>query len=105
MAKHPSAFGYLLSALDFYLSEPKEIAIVGELGSHEVRGFLEQVYSAYLPNKVMAASSGDALAAAAIPLLADRVAVEGKATVYVCKNYTCLAPAVTTEELAQRLAE
>ena len=30
MSKYPSGFGYLLSALDFYLSEPKEIAIVGK---------------------------------------------------------------------------
>jgi len=105
MAKHPSAFGYLLSALDFYLSEPREIAIVGDLTSHEVRLFVEQIYSAYLPNKVVAAGSGDARAAAAIPWLADRPAVGGNATVYVCRNYACLAPAVTSEELAQRLNE
>ena len=106
MSRYPSAFGYMLSALDFYLSEPKEIAIVGKLDSHEVRSFAEEVYSRYLPNKVVAASEpGDEAAAAAIRLLIDRSSVGSTATAYVCRNYTCLAPATTAEELAARLDE
>ncbi|MCI0490757.1 MAG: thioredoxin domain-containing protein [Blastocatellia bacterium] len=104
MSRHPSAFGYLLCALDFYLSEPKEIAIIGPTDSHEVRSFIEEIYSRYLPNKVLA-SGVDAPSAAAIKLLADRPAMEGKPTVYVCRNYTCLAPATSREELAARLDE
>ena len=56
MVRYPSAFGYMLSALDFYLSEPKEIAVVGNLDSHEVRLLVEEIYSRYIPNKVVAAS-------------------------------------------------
>jgi len=54
MARYPSAFGYMLCALDLYLSEAKEIAIVGVPGSHEVRSFIEEIFSRYLPNKVLA---------------------------------------------------
>ncbi|HXG93145.1 MAG TPA: thioredoxin domain-containing protein [Blastocatellia bacterium] len=106
MSKYPSAFGYLLCALDFYLSEPKEIAIVGHLDSHEVRSFVEEIYSRYIPNKVVAAAEAeDEKAAEAISLMMGRTAVDGKATAYVCRNYTCLAPATTVEELAERLEE
>ncbi|MEK6300358.1 MAG: thioredoxin domain-containing protein [Acidobacteriota bacterium] len=106
IGKYPSAFGYALCALDFYLSEPKEIAIVGGTDSHEVKAFIEQVYSGYLPNKVIAArASDDEESADAIKLLAARPMVEGKATAYVCRNYVCLAPATTVEELAARLEE
>jgi uncharacterized protein YyaL (SSP411 family) len=106
VAKYPSGFGYALCALDFYLSEPKEIAIVGETDSHEVRLFIEEIYSRYLPNKVVAARAPeDEQSAEAIKLLAARPVVEGKATAYVCRNYTCLAPATTAEELAARLDE
>jgi uncharacterized protein YyaL (SSP411 family) len=106
MIRYPSAFGYLLGALDFYLSEPKEIAILGTLDSHEVRSFIEEVYSRYLPNKVVAACEpGDEHAASEIKLLAGRTTVEGQATAYVCRNYTCLEPAATVEDLAARLEE
>jgi len=106
MSRYPSAFGYTLSALDFYLSEPKEIAMVGKLDSHEVRAFVEEVYSRYIPNKVVAAAEpNDERAASEIALLADRRAINGQATVYVCRNYTCLEPATTVEQFAARLEE
>jgi uncharacterized protein YyaL (SSP411 family) len=106
MAQYPSAFGYLLSALDLYLSEPKEIAIVGKLDSHEVRSFGEVIYSRYLPNKVVAACEpGDETAASEIMLLAGRTSIDSQATAYVCRNYTCLAPASSVEELGARLEE
>ena len=106
MSRYPSAFGYMLSGLDFYLSEPKEIAIVGRIDSHEARSFGEEIYSRYLPNKVVAACEpGDEAASAAIKLLAGRNAIDSKATAYVCRNYTCLAPATTAEEFGARLDE
>ena len=105
MAKYPSAFGYLLCALDFYLSEPKEIAIVGDADSHEVRSFISEIYSRYLPNKVLALKEPDGIESDSIKLLSDRSMVGGKPTVYVCRNYTCLIPATTVDELAERLEE
>ena len=106
MERFPSAFGYMLGALDFYLSEPKEIAIIGDPSSHEVSNFLEIINSQFIPNKVLALAPDSRPAdEASIPLLKDKAAVGGKPTVYVCRNYTCLAPAVTDEELAQRLAQ
>ena len=96
----------MLCALDFYLAEPKEIAIIGERGSHEVRLFVEEIYSRYLPNKVLAlAEPDDSEAGFTIKLLAGRPSVDGKPTAYVCRLYTCLAPATTTQELAERLEE
>jgi len=106
MSRYPSAFGYMLGALDFYLSEPKEIALVGKLDSHEIRSFIEEIYSRYLPNKVVAACEpGDLEAADAISLLTGRTAIDGNATAYVCRDYVCLEPATTVEDFASRLAE
>ena len=106
MTRYASAFGYLLGALDFYLSEAKEIALIGDGDSHEVRLFIEEIYSRFLPNKVVAGcEAGDTRASEAIKLLADRPRVDGQATAYVCHNYTCLAPATTPQELAERLEE
>lgn len=38
-----------------------------------------------------------------IPALRDKEAIDGKATVYVCKNYSCQPPATTGGKLDQLL--
>jgi uncharacterized protein YyaL (SSP411 family) len=54
---------------------------------------------------VAAADPQDDQATQSIALLADRPMVEGKPTAYVCRNFVCLAPATTVEELAERLKQ
>jgi len=104
MARMPSGFGYLLCSLDLYLSEPKEVALVGDPGSHEIRLFVKEVFSRYLPNKVIASSKeGDPSAAESIGLLRGKSAIDGRPTAYVCRDYVCLAPVTTPEELAVQL--
>lgn len=106
MSRYPNAFGFMLCSLDFYLSEPKEIAIIGSADSHEVRLFLESIYSRFLPNKVVAAAeANDPVAVEAIKLLAEKTTIDNQPTVYVCRNYTCLAPTTSAEELNERLSE
>ena len=100
--RYPNGFGYALAAVDFFLSTPKEIAIVGEEPA-AVGEFIREVWRPYLPNKVIAAATeGDDLDRARIVLLHQKPAV-GPATVYVCENYTCQAPAKNLEELRQQL--
>jgi uncharacterized protein YyaL (SSP411 family) len=104
ISRYPSAFGYLLCALDFYLSESKEIAIVGQPESHEVRSLVQEIYGRFLPNKVVAlAEPGDSGPSGAIALLQGKTAINGKATAYVCRDYMCLSPATTPEELSAQL--
>jgi uncharacterized protein YyaL (SSP411 family) len=104
--RYPSAFGYALGAFDFYLSTPKEVVIVsgGDAGG---AGLLKrEVWGRYTPNKVVALAAGgddDDAAAELVPLLRERTAVGGRATAYVCENYTCLRPVNTPEELAAQL--
>ena len=101
-AQHPSAFGRLLCALDFYLGKPKEIAIIGALDASDTRALARTVFERFLPNKVVAAAAPGATPPD-IPLLADRPSRDGKATAYVCENYTCQAPVTTPQELAAQL--
>jgi uncharacterized protein len=104
MAQLPGAFGRLLSALDFYLSTPYEVVIVGDAQAPDTRALLKVVYSSYLPNKVVAGrSEEDERAARLVPLLADRPRREGKATAYVCVNYACQSPTTDPEGLKEQL--
>jgi uncharacterized protein YyaL (SSP411 family) len=102
MAQHPQAFGHVLGALDFALSPVKEFAIMGNPTEADTLSLLEVINGRYLPNSVLAcADPADDEAIQAVPLLADRPLKEGKATAYVCKNFACLAPINTAEELEQ----
>src|ERR671921_179538 len=93
MEKIPGAFGRLLCALDFSTSEPREVAIVGAPEAIDTRALLDEVYSAYLPNKIVAGRGPeDDEAGGQIPLLAQRTARDNKATAYVCIHYACQAP-------------
>jgi len=105
MVQHPQAFGHALGALDFAISQSKEIAITGDPKQADTRDLLEVINTRYLPNSVLAcATPEDGEAILTLPLLADRPLKDGKATAYVCQNFACLAPVNTPEELEQLLS-
>ncbi|HEY0404145.1 MAG TPA: thioredoxin domain-containing protein, partial [Pyrinomonadaceae bacterium] len=105
LTRYPTAFGRLLAALDFYLSTPKEIAIIGPRGEAQTQALVREVWKQYLPNKVLAqAEEQETRAAEIVPLLRERSMTRGLATAFVCERYTCQQPVNTAEELAAQLA-
>ena len=102
MARFPTAAGHWLCALDFYLSDPKEIAIIGDPDDADTRLLLSQVYANPLPNRVVVGGASDA---PDLPLLRDRERIDGRATAYVCRNYVCQLPVADAGALARQLAE
>ncbi|HKR00959.1 MAG TPA: thioredoxin domain-containing protein [Pyrinomonadaceae bacterium] len=103
--RYPSAFGRLLGALDFHLSTPKEIVIIGVRAAQETRALIKEVWAKYLPNKVVVqAEEGDASSSRLVPLLRDRSMVDGRATAYVCEHYACQRPTTSAAELAGQLS-
>jgi uncharacterized protein YyaL (SSP411 family) len=104
MEKLPGGFGRLLAALDFYLSRPREVVIVGDPASPDTGALIDAVYATYLPNKVVAGRAPeDEEVAGLVPLLADRPTRDGRATAYVCEGYACQMPATEPEALAGQL--
>ncbi|MBI3941079.1 MAG: thioredoxin domain-containing protein [Acidobacteria bacterium] len=103
LADHPSAFGYWLQALDFFFGPVQEIAVVGVPGPPRER-LMRPLRERFLPNKALAvAAAVDAPLAAKIPLLAGKTAADGRPTAYVCRDYACLRPATSPEELEKQL--
>ena len=101
--RYPAGFGHALCAVDFYLSTPKEIAIVG-VNEEAIHDFVREVWRNYLPNKIVApALAGNAGAVASIPLLRDRPSGD-RVRAYVCEHFTCQQPVSDVPELAAQLA-
>jgi uncharacterized protein YyaL (SSP411 family) len=107
LAEHPQGFMKLMAAVDFYLFPPKEIAVVGPLGSEGVSKLLDVVRHNFVPNKVLAyLDSEDAASAdiaAYLPLLANKTMIDNRAAAYVCKDFACKQPVTTAEALLEQL--
>jgi uncharacterized protein YyaL (SSP411 family) len=102
--RYPSAFGFALKALDFYLDSPLELVLVGAPGPR-LDQLTRTVWRTYLPNRVIALCRQDHdQAEALIPLFAGRNTLEAQPTAFVCQANTCQAPAKNPEELAEQLA-
>jgi uncharacterized protein YyaL (SSP411 family) len=102
--RYPSGFGRLLCALDFYVGSPKEIALIAEFDQLETDALLAEVWSRYLPNKIVAPiSPSNTSARDLIPLVRQRPQIDGKATVYLCEQFVCQTPTTDPKELASQL--
>ena len=103
LARYPLGFGQWLIALDYALSHPREIAIVGNPEAADTRALLEVCRSGYRPHQVVALGAPDA-DVPFVPLLQGRHQIEGHATAYVCVDMTCQAPVTDAAALQALLA-
>jgi uncharacterized protein YyaL (SSP411 family) len=102
MSQHPLGFGQWLQALAYALSKPREIAIVGDPDSADTQALLSIVRDGYRPFQVVALGTSNRQGAQ-VPLLQDRSMVDGQATTYVCRDFTCQAPATDPDRLQAQL--
>jgi uncharacterized protein YyaL (SSP411 family) len=103
----PMGFGHLLCALDFYLRPSREIVLIGDMTDEAMQALHREASHRFLPDAVLAGAAPGRVEALSsrIPLLADRVALEGRATAYVCRNFVCKLPVTTPEALAEQLSD
>jgi uncharacterized protein YyaL (SSP411 family) len=103
LAQHGAAFGHLLGAADLAVYGATEVAIVGDPASAEFGALTAEVARQYLPALVMAGGAPDD--GSGVALLEDRVAREGRATGYVCRQYLCAEPTVDARRFGELLRE
>jgi uncharacterized protein YyaL (SSP411 family) len=97
--RHPQGFGRALSAIEFYLSQAKEIVVIGEPGNE----LLQEIWKKFIPNKVVVISDDSKTDAELIPLLRERSMIDGKTTAFVCENFVCQKPVTSAKELKEQL--
>ncbi|HYH93147.1 MAG TPA: thioredoxin domain-containing protein, partial [Candidatus Saccharimonadales bacterium] len=104
LPRYPTGFAQWLQAADFAAADVVEVAIVGRADDPSTRVLLDTVRSTWRPNQVIAVAPARRIAESVVPLLADRVAIDGHATAYVCRKFACQRPVTTAAELADQLA-
>ena len=103
VVRYPTGFARWLSAMDLSLAPVVEVAIVGAPDDPDTLALLREVRHRYRSNQVLAVSVDPAYST--IPLLRDRVAIDGRPTAYVCRQFACRLPATDPETLRRQLEE
>jgi uncharacterized protein YyaL (SSP411 family) len=79
----PRGMPQMLVALDFALTEPRQIVIAGKPDAEDTRRLLQTLNQHFIPVKIVAQT---------LPFSADMKAIDGKATAYLCTHHTCKEP-------------
>jgi uncharacterized protein YyaL (SSP411 family) len=103
LTRYPTGFAQWLVAMTFAAADVDEVAIVGELDDGATRALLEPAWATWRPAQVLAAAGTDDASRSVVPLLADRPAIDGRATAYVCHGFVCDLPVHDPAALAARL--
>jgi uncharacterized protein YyaL (SSP411 family) len=99
--RYPTGFGQWLITFGAALEAPRELAIAGDPAAADTRALLAVARTGYRPGLVVAvAAEPDETA---VPLLAGRARIDGRATAYVCQNFACRAPLTDPAQLATEL--
>jgi uncharacterized protein len=102
----PVAIPQMLAACEFLLGEPREIILAGRRDSAEMRALLRELHTRFVPSRVVllvdSPETRQALAAG-IPSIEAMNPLEGRASAYVCRNYTCQLPVSEPAKFAELL--
>ena len=101
VARYPTGFAQWLSAMDLALAPVVEIAIVGAPEDPLTRLLLAEARRGFRPNQVVSVAADPA--SSAVPLLLDRIAVDGGPTAYVCRGFVCRLPVTDASALRVQL--
>jgi uncharacterized protein YyaL (SSP411 family) len=103
LARYPTGFAQWLQAASFVASDVVEVAIVGDPREAATRELLGPVWGTWRPQQVLAVAPGHRAPASEVPLLHDRVAIDGRPTAYVCRNFVCSLPVTDPAALVEQL--
>ena len=104
--RSPSAHCMMLTALDFAFGPSFEIVISGKRKGKDTEKMLGVLRSQFVPNKVVLfhpEEQEEINIEEFAPFTKNQMSIDGKATAYVCKNYSCLMPVTETKKMLELL--
>src|SRR6185503_14478298 len=104
IARQPRAFARSLAVVDLLLEGPVELAFVGAPDAPDLEALRREAGRHYLPNRIVECGepgAGDP----GLPLLAGKGLVDGRAALYVCRDFACRAPVTDPAAIAEALSE
>jgi uncharacterized protein YyaL (SSP411 family) len=104
LADNPLSLGNWLCALDFYLSEQRQVAIIGPASNPSTPEMLHTLYKTWLPNIVVAVlDPNDSSQFTELKLFQGREMIDNRPTAYICRHQSCQAPVTDPRSLEKQL--
>jgi uncharacterized protein YyaL (SSP411 family) len=102
LERAPAALPQMLQSLSGLQTPWRQIVIAGDLSAPDTRALLAVVRRAHLPNTILlhaGSASGTKQLGERLEAASQMPALGGRATAYVCKDFTCQAPVCEPEAL------
>ena len=99
MDRVPMAFGHLLGVANTEVEGAVSVVLAGATTAPEFQRLAQTVAAHYLPGLVLGVGPVSGLS-----LLQDKMPLDGAATAYLCRGFTCDAPTTDPDGLARQLA-
>ncbi|HKK44804.1 MAG TPA: thioredoxin domain-containing protein [Balneolaceae bacterium] len=100
--KAPTGFGFALQSVDFASENSREIIIVGKRDKPDTQNMLDVLRNEFLPNTIVLLKTPDDKKINELAtFLSDFDMKNGRATAYVCQNYSCEFPTNDPEKVKE----
>jgi len=98
----PLAHTQLMVATDFGIGPTHEVVVAGDSRARDTKAMLKALRTRFLPNKILLLRPTEEESPDIIRLAEytrHQSSIDGKATAYVCLNYSCKVPTTDTTEM------
>ncbi|MCZ7382021.1 MAG: thioredoxin domain-containing protein [Candidatus Methanoperedens sp.] len=100
----PAAYTMLMTALDFAIGPTAEVVIAGDLHAQDTRVMLSKLRKSFVPGKVVIfRPDGEPEIIHIAEYTRNLKSKDGKATAYVCRNFSCKLPTTDAGEMMRSL--
>ncbi|MFC1995207.1 thioredoxin domain-containing protein [Chloroflexota bacterium] len=103
----PSGYTQLMVAVDFAVGPTYEVVVVGDRRATDTQEMLAAIHGYFSPNKVVIFRPTDQRRPdidQIVPFIVDYTSIDGKATAYVCLNYSCKLPTTDKSTMLELLS-
>ena len=104
IARQPRAFARSLAVVDLLLEGAVELAFVGGQDAPDLEALRREAGRHYLPNRIVEYGQPGA-DDPGLPLLAGKGLVDGRAALYVCRDFACRTPVTDPARVGEALSD
>ncbi len=103
---HPQALPQMLCVIQQLREKPEQVVIAGKRGAADTRAMLAEVWRHFNPARFVLLAdkeNNQKMLANMLPFMQTVTMKDGRATAYVCKDFTCRLPVTTVKDFAAQL--